>query len=273
MCAAPDTFFAELTSCAAIASSSLHGLIFGEAYGLPTLWLRVSDKVIGGGFKFADWFSLARNPQRDPHEPRTFVSATQIADRCEPRGVEIDKNALALALTAEVLEACSWWPQPQRPTVSVAECRSQPLPVFVASAPRGALRSALSSPWRGHPSATIVGCGSDENAVGGDGSDRVNEALESFFRDWQEPSRFAVAARADDLSTLARGSLDAYDDLLDRFPRVDSVGPAEEVPVQCRCGIVEGNLDVGFALYRAGTTLGPAMRSFRVCAQHRAHAH
>lgn len=37
-------------------SSSLHGLIFAEAYKKPAVWLKVTDNIIGGNFKFNDYY-------------------------------------------------------------------------------------------------------------------------------------------------------------------------------------------------------------------------
>lgn len=46
----------DIASCDFIASSSLHGLIMAEAYGVPNLWIEISGSLMGGHFKFHDFF-------------------------------------------------------------------------------------------------------------------------------------------------------------------------------------------------------------------------
>jgi len=60
-----EEFFAQLQRCRVILSSSLHGLIFAHAYERPALWIELSSRVLGDGFKFYDYYgSLGVAPER-----------------------------------------------------------------------------------------------------------------------------------------------------------------------------------------------------------------
>lgn len=62
----PRTFIDELLSCKKIASSSLHGLITADAYQIPSIWIEFSDKVVGNGFKFYDYFLSVGRENENP---------------------------------------------------------------------------------------------------------------------------------------------------------------------------------------------------------------
>lgn len=47
----------SIISCRLILSSSLHGLIASDSYNIPNFWIRLSSGLIGGDFKFLDYFS------------------------------------------------------------------------------------------------------------------------------------------------------------------------------------------------------------------------
>jgi pyruvyltransferase len=46
-----------IASCDHIVSSSLHGLIVAEAYGIPAVWVQPSGRIKGGRFKFDDYYA------------------------------------------------------------------------------------------------------------------------------------------------------------------------------------------------------------------------
>lgn len=54
----------EISSCDAVISSSLHGLIFSDALGVPNAHIRLGNKLKGGLYKFHDYYSAF------PGEPR-----------------------------------------------------------------------------------------------------------------------------------------------------------------------------------------------------------
>lgn len=51
-----EKFADEITTCEFVVSTSLHGVILSEAFGVPAVWCEVSDNVVGKGFKFHDYF-------------------------------------------------------------------------------------------------------------------------------------------------------------------------------------------------------------------------
>lgn len=52
-----EEFVIDVLSCENILSSSLHGLILAETYGIPTCRIVLSNKIEGGDFKFYDYYS------------------------------------------------------------------------------------------------------------------------------------------------------------------------------------------------------------------------
>lgn len=50
------SFCKKILECEVIISSSLHGIIIAESFGIPAIWCQISDGVVGGGFKFYDYF-------------------------------------------------------------------------------------------------------------------------------------------------------------------------------------------------------------------------
>lgn len=53
----PEDFIRKINEYKLIISSSLHGIILSDAYGIPNVWVDVIDKPLNSEFKFHDYFS------------------------------------------------------------------------------------------------------------------------------------------------------------------------------------------------------------------------
>lgn len=59
-----EAFIQRIAAAERVYSSSLHGLICAEALGIPAYWIRFSDNLIGGSFKFHDYLAGTDRPWR-----------------------------------------------------------------------------------------------------------------------------------------------------------------------------------------------------------------
>lgn len=69
----------EICSCEVIASSSLHGLIVAEAYGIPNVWIE-SKELLGGEFKFHDFFLSIGSDRGMPYDIEKIKSYKDLID-------------------------------------------------------------------------------------------------------------------------------------------------------------------------------------------------
>lgn len=69
----PEEVAREVAACDAVISSSLHGLIFADALGVPNAHVRFGGKIGGGMYKFRDYYSAFH--ERDRY--REFVPPPQ----------------------------------------------------------------------------------------------------------------------------------------------------------------------------------------------------
>lgn len=89
----------KVASCDFIASSSLHGLIVSDSYGIPNLWVNFSEgKIKGCGFKFRDYFSsVKRNESQQPVRIREVKDLDKLYNLTMEEvyeGVEINYDAI-----------------------------------------------------------------------------------------------------------------------------------------------------------------------------------
>lgn len=88
----------QINSCERIASSSLHGLVAGDGYGIPSIWIRCSDRPFGDGFKFRDYLaSVGRSHEPEPLMVTTSTSLSEIHDRIPDYRIDIDLDAFLAA--------------------------------------------------------------------------------------------------------------------------------------------------------------------------------
>jgi pyruvyltransferase len=73
----------DITKCRFILSSSLHGLIVSDAYGIPNKWIQLSDNVFGGGFKFHDYYSTRRVDDSNPMRVGPDSRPLKMLRRCK----------------------------------------------------------------------------------------------------------------------------------------------------------------------------------------------
>jgi pyruvyltransferase len=90
-------FIRAVKSCKAILSSSLHGLICADAYGVPNAWIRLSDDLIGGGFKFRDYRLSIGAGEPTPISVTADTPLDALAPMAEFHELKIDLCKLLLA--------------------------------------------------------------------------------------------------------------------------------------------------------------------------------
>lgn len=79
----PEVVAEKISQCETIASSSLHGLVFADALGIPSLRLKVTEKLAGGDYKFDDYYSAygLKNQVWVAKGTKFFPSAQIIKDK------------------------------------------------------------------------------------------------------------------------------------------------------------------------------------------------
>jgi pyruvyltransferase len=87
----------QIASCDRIVSSSLHGIICADSYGIPAIWLRASDKPSGDGFKFRDYFSSVGRPDQHPIPVNADTEREELLDKFFTYTIDIDLDSLERA--------------------------------------------------------------------------------------------------------------------------------------------------------------------------------
>lgn len=77
----PEEVLSQIAGVRCVVSSSLHGIICAQAYGIPWVWLKFPDAALmGGTFKFLDFLSTmdGRTPDQQVSAPSAALSGADI---------------------------------------------------------------------------------------------------------------------------------------------------------------------------------------------------
>ncbi len=98
--ARPQTVARRIASCRVIVTTSLHGLVVADSFGIPAVWLRLSKSLYGGDFKYRDHETVAR-PSRtrglDLEEVDSLSSAMTAAVPADETSVTRARERLTAA--------------------------------------------------------------------------------------------------------------------------------------------------------------------------------
>lgn len=246
----PDpTFFEQMMACEAIASSSLHGLIFAEAVGIPNTWVDFASEGATSTFKYHDWFSLAKTPQQHPLRLTASPDIANIIDSSALHEMVIDEDALRRAVPSAALDELSLSRHKAPRIAHFLTCRRRPIPIFLICSSQGPRLHDLVATYRKQslPSEPILVAADSVNQDTRDAIDRLRregaivrglgpgtpdqqarslrDVIRLHFKDWGEPQRFAVVTGSVDFSIASTDSFAVYDELLNRFPAISGAGP------------------------------------------------
>lgn len=84
----------NINSCEKIASSSLHGIIVADAYNIPSLWVKFSEKICGGDFKYLDYMHSVKKSQLQPFNFEKDTNLESILSAIYYEKIEIDLKVL-----------------------------------------------------------------------------------------------------------------------------------------------------------------------------------
>jgi len=105
----PKDVFAQISSCELIISTSLHGLIVADAYGVKNCWCSASERMDGQSFKFHDYFSAFHTDRQvfDLRSGKFPDPAHDFTLTCnDPQELKLKQTQLINALPFEVRPEC-----------------------------------------------------------------------------------------------------------------------------------------------------------------------
>lgn len=95
----------DICKCEQIASSSLHGIIAADSYGIPSIWIKFSDDIVGDGFKFYDYFESVGRKKEKPLAIKDGMTSDDILNCVLDYDISID--------LVQLIEACPFMTENQ----------------------------------------------------------------------------------------------------------------------------------------------------------------
>lgn len=89
-----NRFVDNILSCNYVASSSLHGIIAADAYNIPSLWIKLSDKIKGGNFKFLDYLKSVKRNEEKPIIINKDIPRDELLNKFRNYKIDIDLKKL-----------------------------------------------------------------------------------------------------------------------------------------------------------------------------------
>lgn len=72
----PEEVTRAIAGCDIIISSSLHGLIVADSFRIPNIHVRISDRLVGGLYKFKDYNSIFSAERHYAHIPNDLPTGS-----------------------------------------------------------------------------------------------------------------------------------------------------------------------------------------------------
>lgn len=88
----------QIASCEFIISSSLHGLITADAFGIPSLWMQPDSSLFGGDWKFHDYFASVQRAGTQITSAINLLEHEPIAERPDTKLISRLGDSLLRAL-------------------------------------------------------------------------------------------------------------------------------------------------------------------------------
>jgi pyruvyltransferase len=94
-----------ICSCERVISSSLHGLIVADAYRIPSKWVKFSDRILGDGTKYMDYYSsIGYDIGTKPTDLRSDITIdAMLSVECDLKKLKINLN--------KMIECCPFLPK------------------------------------------------------------------------------------------------------------------------------------------------------------------